>query len=86
MHFCCTGCAHGDIRLVTIDDHTRGRVEVCYEGIWGTVCNSGWDRDDAAVICRQLGFTAAGNILLSMLQSYWRKRNHHFSLYLPNNA
>ena len=35
----------------------EGRLDVCYNGQWGTVCNYGFSDVDASVACRQLGFT-----------------------------
>ena len=48
-------CSYGDVRLVNGSSPLEGRVEICVNNAWGTVCTDAISEDDAQVICRQIG-------------------------------
>ena len=53
-------CPPGDVRLVGGSVLDEGRVELCYNNAWGTICDDGFDENDANVVCRQLGYPDHG--------------------------
>ncbi|XP_048254482.1 uncharacterized protein LOC124148917 isoform X3 [Haliotis rufescens] len=48
------------IRLVSPLNNGVGRIEVFYNGTWGTVCDDSFGTDEAKVACRQLGRYKSG--------------------------
>lgn len=50
----------GAVRLIDGFVDNEGRVEVCLNGVWGAVCDDGWDQTDSHVVCGQLGHPELG--------------------------
>ena len=53
-------CIAGQLRLAGGNIANEGRVEICLDNTWGTVCYGSWGKVDATVVCRQLGYSAQG--------------------------
>ena len=58
-------CTDGEIRLSNGSNALEGRVEICYNRAWGTVCTSGFAQTEADVVCsqndRQFGYAHSGS-------------------------
>ena len=65
-------CADGDVRLVGGSNVLEGRVEVCYNNAWGTICSDGFGSQDAEVVCRQTTYPFNGG----MMMKYRRTHQH----------
>ena len=60
----------GEIRLISDPSNmVEGRLEICFEGVWGAVFDPYWSALDAAVTCSQLGFETNG-ISLNIISAF----------------
>ena len=76
-------CAQGAIRLQG-GTATQGRVEICFDNVWGTVCDNLWGVPDAEVVCRQLGFSITSRWLCGFSSLQCRRKQ--MTARLPNSS
>lgn len=57
-------CQERSVRLVGGTLAAEGRVELCINETWGTICDNSWSTNDANVICGQLGYLTRGKDMI----------------------
>ena len=53
-------CMDGQLLLFNGSNAMEGRVEICYNDTYGTICDDKWDILDARVACKKLGYNSTG--------------------------
>ena len=72
-------CSHGDLRINSRTDNSNdfsseGRLEVCINRAWGTICDTSFGTRDAQVACTQLGYDGEGMLIP---HNYWYEVRHY---------
>lgn len=60
-------CRNGDLRLQGSEVQGSGRVEVCIDNVWGTVCDDSWSEVSARVVCKHLRFPVFGKVIHALV-------------------
>lgn len=65
-----SNCTDYDVSLAEGATANEGKIKVCLNHFWGTVCDGYLDTTDASVLCRQLGFPSLGIHLVEKYYQY----------------
>ena len=71
-------CANGALRLVGGSTEYEGRVEMCKDGRFGTVCDAGFGNSDAKVVCKELGHRLRGKFGQGRITDGFRSLSEDF--------
>ena len=83
MYIYIIGCrSHGQIRIVDGNGPNLGRLEICINGDWGTVCDDMWSHTNAQVVCRQLGYSTDGDLLYKMILDKYMLNKYFYYIIL----
>ena len=70
-------CTANSLRLQGGANNRTGRLEICNNNMWGTICDDLFGTPDATVACRQLGFSTTGMFICTM-GNICKLPNHRF--------
>ena len=65
-----SNCTDYDVRLHHGPSPSRGTVQICFNGVWGTVCNGGIRYRAPEVLCTQLGYQRRGKWSVTNAQAF----------------
>lgn len=57
-------CVNEVVRLRDGTSEYNGRVEVCVDGVWASICSDQWTDIEASVVCLELGFSSQGIVYI----------------------
>ena len=69
IHFT-ESCSDGRARVRGSFSEMVGRIEVCIQETWRTICSDQWKEEDARVLCHQLGFSVYGLLYLILEKKF----------------
>ena len=78
--FIAAPCTDGQLRLAGSNVPNEGRVEICMDNEWGTICDDNWNTNDANVACGLLGFSSTSESLFVYLYQGQICMRSHVSL------